>query len=94
MVQSKNVVSTLLQSYICMGVVTVLWVFFTFSICFAPSLPSGYNVWGDPAVYYFFNHVGAAPAPALAATIPLSIYAMFQVRPGSGSRVQDTGYKT
>ena len=37
------------------------------------------GIWGDPATYYFFNHVGAAPNPILAPTIPVSIYSMFQV---------------
>ena len=37
------------------------------------------GVWGDPKTYYFFLHVGAAPNSDYAATIPLSVYAMFQL---------------
>ena len=36
-------------------------------------------MWGDPKTYYFFLHVGAAPNSDYAATIPLSVYAMFQL---------------
>jgi ammonia channel protein AmtB len=34
MVRKKNVISTMLQSLVCMGVITVLWVMFGFSLAF------------------------------------------------------------
>ena len=38
MVQRKNVISTMLQSFICMGIVSVLWVVVGFSLAFGDSI--------------------------------------------------------
>src|ERR1700752_3655569 len=37
MVSKKNVLSTMLQSFVCMGVITVIWVVFGFSLAFGDS---------------------------------------------------------
>jgi len=37
MVGKKNVISTVLQSFMAMVIVTVLWVVITFGLCFGPS---------------------------------------------------------
>lgn len=34
---------------------------------------------GNPATYGLWKNVGAAPNPSLAATIPLTVYAAFQL---------------
>lgn len=34
MVRKKNVISTMLQSLVCMGLITVIWVVFGFSLAF------------------------------------------------------------
>lgn len=77
MVRSKNVISTIMQCYICMGVIAVIWIFFTFSLCFGKDAWSGFI--GSPASYYFFNRVGAAPNPEFATTIPFTLFATFQM---------------
>jgi Amt family ammonium transporter len=38
MVRSKNVLSTLLQSFICLGVVTIIWVLYGYSMAFGPDV--------------------------------------------------------
>src|ERR1700743_2230727 len=38
MVSKKNVLSTMMQSFVCMGVITVIWVVFGFSLAFGDSL--------------------------------------------------------
>src|SRR5690606_9696778 len=38
MVKKKNVISTMLQSFICMAVVAVLWIVFGFSLVFGDSM--------------------------------------------------------
>src|SRR5213082_1830175 len=48
MVQKKNVISTMLQSFLAMGVVSILWVFVGFSLSFGDSL---YGVIGDPRTF-------------------------------------------
>ncbi len=77
MVSKKNVISTMLQSFICLGVLSVAWVVVGFSLAFGPSV---HGLIGNPAAYAFFRHVGAAPDARLAATIPLALFAMFQLK--------------
>jgi ammonium transporter, Amt family len=77
MVSRKNVISTMLQSFIALGVVSLLWVVVGFSLAFGDSVG---GVIGSPTTYFFFRGVGAAPNPAFAATIPLALYALFQLK--------------
>ncbi len=41
MVRSKNVLAMLAQNFVCMGLVSVLWVLFAFSLAFGPDLGGG-----------------------------------------------------
>ena len=68
MVGKKNVISTVLQSFIAMVIVTVLWVVVGFGMCFGPSIG---GVIGDPSYNMFFQGVSASTAWDLAPTIPL-----------------------
>jgi ammonium transporter, Amt family len=77
MVQKKNVISTMLQSFICMGIVSILWVFIGFSLCFGDSLG---GVIGNPLTFFMFKGVGAAPHPEYAPTIPFALFALFQLK--------------
>jgi Amt family ammonium transporter len=77
MVHKKNVISTMLQSFVCMGVLSLLWVAVGFSLAFGDS---HHGLIGDPRTYLFFRHVGAAADPRIAATIPLALFAMFQLK--------------
>jgi Amt family ammonium transporter len=77
MVSSKNVISTMLQSFIAMGVISILWVVFGFSLAFGDSI-SGFI--GNPFTYFMFNGVGSETHPALSPTIPLLLFAMFQLK--------------
>lgn len=83
MVGAKNVISTMLQSFIAMGLVSVLWVVFGFSLAFGDDIG---GVLGDPTSFLMFQHVGAdtyiTPTGKLlgGATIPLALYALFQMK--------------
>ena len=77
MVQRKNVISTMLQSFIAMGVVSVLWVVVGFSLSFGDSI-GGFV--GNPLTYFMFRGVGGATHPDLAPTIPLALFALFQLK--------------
>ena len=77
MVEHRNVISTMLQSFIAMGVVTLLWVTVGFSLAFGDSLGG----WiGNPATFFMFRNVGGAPHPALSPTIPFALFALFQLK--------------
>jgi Amt family ammonium transporter len=77
MVQRKNVLSTMLQSFISMGVLSILWLVVGFSLSFGDSI-GGFI--GDPRTYFLFRGVGGATHPDLAPTIPLALFAMFQLK--------------
>lgn len=77
MVHKKNVISTMLQSFICMGLISILWVVFGFSLAFGESI-GGFI--GDPRTYFMFKGVGGSPEPIFSATIPLALYALFQLK--------------
>ena len=81
MIQPKNIISTMLQSFIAMGVVSVLWIFAGFSIAFGESVGSeGFGLFGNPLTFFMFSDVGLGTHPDLSPTIPLALFAMFQLK--------------
>ncbi|MFH0756304.1 MAG: ammonium transporter [Bacteroidota bacterium] len=81
MVKPKNVISTILQSFIALGLISVLWVVFGFSLAFGESVgPERYGLFGNPATYFMFKGVGGAPDPQFSASIPLALFALFQLK--------------
>lgn len=76
MVHRKNVISTMIKSVVAAGVVGVLWIAVGFSLSFGESI-NGFI--GNPSTYAFFKGVKSGPAWPAAATIPLSLFALFQL---------------
>ncbi len=75
MVRKKNVLNTMMNSFIVIGLISVQWVLFGYTIAFGPdkfSLFGGLDWLG-------FGGVGAAPNADYAATIPHASFAMFQL---------------
>lgn len=77
MVNRKNVISTMLQSFIAMGVITVIWIVFGFSLAFGESIG---GVIGNPTTFFMFNGVLDGKPWSLAPTIPLALFAFFQLK--------------
>lgn len=77
MVGWRNVISTMLQSFIALGVVSLLWYLVGFSLAFGESY---YGLIGNPFTYFSFNNVGLAPHPDFSPTIPFLIFALFQLK--------------
>ncbi len=77
MVQRKNVIATMFQSFIAMAAISVLWVVVGFSLAFGPSLG---GLIGNPLTYFMFRNVGGATHADLSPTIPLLLFAMFQLK--------------
>lgn len=85
MVGKKNVISTMLQSFICLGVVSLIWVTVGFSLAFGTSMGftidgTYYGIIGNPFEFAFFDHVGAQPHDKLASTVPFILFALFQMK--------------
>jgi Amt family ammonium transporter len=76
MVHRKNVLSTMIKSFVATGVVSVLWVAVGFSLCFGDSL-GGFI--GNPLTFLFFKGVSSGAPWGLAPTIPLGLFALFQL---------------
>lgn len=87
MVRVKNVISTMLQSFIVMGVVSVLWVIFGFGLAFGNDI---WHVIGNPADFFLFRGVGVTNVTdasmdstqigLVTTTIPLALFALFQMK--------------
>jgi Amt family ammonium transporter len=78
MVSFRNVVSTMLQSVIALGVISLVWVLVGFSLAFGNDIG---HVVGNPLTFFMFDNVGAGGETSnLAATIPLLVLAMFQLK--------------
>jgi Amt family ammonium transporter len=74
LVRRKNVLGTMMHSFILMAVITVLWAIVGYSLAFGEGSP----VLGDLR-YAFLNNVGAAPNPDYAGTIPQQTYMIYQL---------------
>src|SRR6185369_3889516 len=81
MVRLKNVISTMFQSFIALGVISILWVVVGFSLAFGESIGGkGIGLIGNPLTYFMFKGVGGATHPDLSPTIPLVLFALFQLK--------------
>jgi Amt family ammonium transporter len=74
LVRPKNVLSTMMHSFVLMAVVTVLWAVYGYSLAFSTGNPfvGGFE-------YLFLGGVGNAPNPDYAATIPHQTYMVYQL---------------
>ncbi len=77
MVRAKNIISTLLQSFIALGVISVIWYVFGFSLAFGDSIG---GIIGNPLSFAFFNNVGLQEHPDLGNGLPLVLFAAFQLK--------------
>src|SRR5436190_3524423 len=77
MIDTKNIISTMLQSFIAMGVISILWIVVGFSLAFGDSI-GGFI--GDPTTFFMFNNVLDGKPWSLAPTIPLVLFAFFQLK--------------
>jgi len=76
MVHRKNVISTMIKSLVSAGVISVLWLLVSFSLAFGNSIN---GLIGNPGTFLFFHGVNSGPAWSLAPTIPLTLFALFQL---------------
>jgi ammonium transporter, Amt family len=74
LVRRKNVLGTMMQSFILMAVVTVVWAICGYSLAFGEG-----NAFVGDLRYLFLNGVGAEPNGDYAATIPQQTFMVFQL---------------
>ena len=75
MVRKKNVLGTIMQSFIALGVITVVWVLWGYSLAFSPSS----NGFIGGLEWLGLQGVGLTPNPDYAGTIPHQLFMLFQM---------------
>jgi Amt family ammonium transporter len=75
LVRSKNVLGTIMHSFIMVGVITIQWVLWGYSVAFGPDVG---GLFGSLA-WVGLNGVGAEPNPDYAATIPHQTFMVYQM---------------
>jgi Amt family ammonium transporter len=68
MVRRKNILSTIMMSFACLGLVGLLWVLYGYSLSFG----------ADKGGFIGLNNVGQAPSPVYATTVPHLAFMIFQ----------------
>jgi ammonium transporter, Amt family len=77
MVNIKSIISTMLQSFVALGLISIVWVFVGFSLAFGDSI---YGIIGNPLTYLNFKNVSLLPNENFAPTIPFLLFAFFQLK--------------
>ena len=77
LVRKKNVISTMLQSFVCMGLITVLWIVVGFSLVFGEDIG---GIIGDPRTFFMMKDTLGLASWPLMPTVPLILFAMFQLK--------------
>lgn len=76
MVHRKNIISTMIKSMVATGVVSILWIVVGYSLCFGESIG---GLIGNPTTHLFFKDVLSGAPWSLAPSIPLTLFALFQL---------------
>jgi len=73
LVRSKNVLGTIMHSFVAMGIITVLWVIIGYSMCFGGNILGGWFGWNPD--YFFLKGIDTK---VMDAGIPEYVFSMFQ----------------
>lgn len=76
MVSQKNILSTMLQSFMALGLISLIWVFVGFSLSFGDSI---YGLIGNPFQHFLFKNITLSHSK-LSLEIPLLLFALFQMK--------------
>ncbi|MGD0857580.1 MAG: ammonium transporter, partial [Dehalococcoidia bacterium] len=74
MVRQKNLLSTLMMSFVMLGLITILWAFYGYSVSFGPDFK---GIFGGLQWAGLMN-VGMEPSSTYATTVPHFLFMMFQ----------------
>jgi Amt family ammonium transporter len=81
LVGKKNVLSIMMQSFVSMGVTTVLWWIVGYSMCFSGDLASGTDLWGIIGNFKlaFLAGIGPGTPAAVNPSIPMYVFIAYQM---------------
>jgi len=77
MISRQHVTSLIFQSFMAMGVVSLIWVVLGFSLAFGASV---LGFIGDPRTFFMLQNVGFGADANLSPTVPLALFALFQMK--------------
>ncbi|HPT21431.1 MAG TPA: ammonium transporter [Bacteroidales bacterium] len=75
LVRSKNVLGTVMHSFVAMGIISVLWVIIGYSMCFGKNVMGGLIGWNNG--YFFLNGIDNN---VMKEGIPEYVFSMFQCK--------------
>jgi Amt family ammonium transporter len=75
MTRRKNVLGTIMHSFVALGIITIQWALFGYSLAFGPDI--GHLIGG--LKYFALSGVGLEPNADYAATIPHQLFMVFQM---------------
>ena len=73
LVRSKNVLGTIMHSYVAMGIISILWVIIGYSMCFGRNILGGWFGWNTD--YFFLKGIDKN---VISPGIPEYVFSMFQ----------------
>ncbi len=76
LVKERDMLSIMMQNFLCMGIVAIIWVFGGFSAAFGPDI-CGFI--GNPLTYFGMYHIGVTPDPEYAASVPFILVFAYQM---------------
>lgn len=76
LVKQRDMLSIMIQNFVCIGVVGLIWVFGGFSLAFGPTVG---GVIGDIRTYFGMYHVGVAPNPDNGPNVPFMLVFAYQM---------------
>lgn len=74
--RSKNVLLIMMESFISMGIVTLIWIFGGFGLAFGRDV---HGIIGMPTDYFALHNVSLVPNEVHAASIPFALFFLFQL---------------
>lgn len=78
MVHKKNVLNTMLMSFLMMGIISILWILVGYSIAFGQS---GSGFIGNPMEFFLGKGISTSESyPHVAMTIPNALFMLFQMK--------------
>lgn len=76
LVRAKDVLTIMMQNFISMGIVALIWIFGGFSMAFGPDI-GGFI--GDITYHFALDKVGGEPSPLYATTVPFIVFFAYQM---------------
>ncbi len=75
LVRTKNVLGTMMHSFAAMGIMTILWIIVSYSMCFGPNVLGGWFGWNSDFIF-----LKSLDDSILDAGVPEYVFSMFQAK--------------